>query len=234
MNTVLDYLAAHQLLWQLGALPLVTALVTWLFKPRSPEQYAALPPRVAAFLKLVAAIGWDAPKILEAIGQLVSGRARSAAAERAAKGLVIALAIGAISASSSACQSSSAVIPQTPRAKARAVVEVLADAVHEADATCASAARAKLDADLADTCAHAYDRARGVLLVAAGGIDAWGTASQGSLACDIVAGAGAAQDLLGALQANGVEVPAALADGLELFAALGLSCPVDAGKDGSQ
>lgn len=233
MNAILAYLAAHPLLWQLGVLPLVTALVTWVFKPLTPEQYAALPPRVAAALKLVAAIGWDSPKIFEAIGQLVSGRARSAAAERAAKGLAIALAIGAISASSSACASATP-LPTTPRAQARAVIRVLADAVHDADAACADVARQRLDADLADTCAHDYDRARGVLLVAAGGIDAWDTASQGSLACNIVAGAGAAQDLLGSLRANGVEAPAALSDGLELFAALGLSCPADAGKDGSQ
>lgn len=53
--------------------PLLTALATTLFKPRTDEEYARLPPRLAAFLKLVAALGLDIPKVLEAMGQIARG-----------------------------------------------------------------------------------------------------------------------------------------------------------------
>jgi hypothetical protein len=56
--------------------PALTALVTVLFKPRSPEEYAALPPRLAACLKLVGALGLDIPKMLEAAGQVLTGSSR--------------------------------------------------------------------------------------------------------------------------------------------------------------
>lgn len=79
MNTVINWLSEYPLVWELALFPLVTFVVTALLKPRTPEQYAELPPRVAAALKLVAAVGWDAPKIVESIGQLVTGRARSVA-----------------------------------------------------------------------------------------------------------------------------------------------------------
>jgi hypothetical protein len=63
-----DNAALLAILW-----PLLTALVTILFKPRTDDEYAKLPPRVAAFLKLVAALGLDVPKVLEALGQVASG-----------------------------------------------------------------------------------------------------------------------------------------------------------------
>lgn len=234
MNTVLNFFAAHPLLWQLGALPLVTALVTWVFKPRSPEQYAALPPRVAATLKLIAAVGWDAPKILEAIGQLVSGRALSAAAERAAKGLLVVGMLGAIAGGTSACASATP-LPTTPRAQARAVIRVLADAVHDADAACADVARQRLDADLADSCDRAYTTARAALLIAGDGVDAWDTAQQGPLSCRVLEGAAAAEQLLGDLESAHVEVPASLTDGLSLLHSVSISCSsaTDAGADSS-
>lgn len=53
---------------------LLSAIVTALFKPRTPEEYAALPPRLAAFLKTYAALGIDLPKLIEGIGQIVTKR----------------------------------------------------------------------------------------------------------------------------------------------------------------
>lgn len=82
MQSAIDWLSAHPLVWQLAMYPLLTAVVTWLFKPRTPEQYAALPPRVAAFLKLVAAVGFDAPKIIEAVSQVATGSSRTVTRER--------------------------------------------------------------------------------------------------------------------------------------------------------
>lgn len=55
---------------------LLTAILTHLFKPRSPEEYAALPPRVAAALKLMAALGVDWPKVVESLKQVASGSSK--------------------------------------------------------------------------------------------------------------------------------------------------------------
>lgn len=78
----MNYLQEHPLLWQIGLFPFITFLVSWLFKPRTPEDYAALNPRVAAALKFVAAVGFDAPKILESIAQMVQGKARTVSQEK--------------------------------------------------------------------------------------------------------------------------------------------------------
>lgn len=87
MQSAIDWLSAHPLVWQLALYPLLTAVVTWLLKPRTPEQYAALPPRLAAFLKLVAAVGFDAPKIVESVSQVVTGSSRSVKREKLEKEL---------------------------------------------------------------------------------------------------------------------------------------------------
>jgi hypothetical protein len=54
--------------------PIVTALVNALFKPRSAEEYAALHPRVAQVLRLVAALGLDPVKAVDALRALVARR----------------------------------------------------------------------------------------------------------------------------------------------------------------
>jgi len=43
--------------------PILSGLLTWLFKPRTPAEYAALPPWVADALILVAKAGVDVPGI---------------------------------------------------------------------------------------------------------------------------------------------------------------------------
>ncbi len=65
--------AAHpELVW-----PLLTALITLLFKPRTPTEYAQIAvrwPRVAAALQLIGALGLDVPKVVEAVQKVVTGR----------------------------------------------------------------------------------------------------------------------------------------------------------------
>lgn len=53
--------------------PLVTGIVTAVFRPRTPEEYAAMPPRVAAVIRFICAIGLDVPKALETIRLLLTG-----------------------------------------------------------------------------------------------------------------------------------------------------------------
>lgn len=85
MTPLILFLAAHPEFWAYFLFPLITLVVTWLTKPRTSEDFAAMNPRVAAFLKLVAAVGFDAPKILESISQLVTGKVRSVAEEKEKK-----------------------------------------------------------------------------------------------------------------------------------------------------
>lgn len=77
MDNVIQFFRDNPAVWQIGLFPVVTFLITWLFKPRTPEDYAALSPRVAALLKFVAAVGFDAPKIIESISQAVTGEAKT-------------------------------------------------------------------------------------------------------------------------------------------------------------
>lgn len=82
MQTFIAWLSAHPMLWQYLLYPLITSIVLWLRKPRTPEEFAQLPPRVAAALKLIGAIGFDAPKALVALNQLVTGKVLSPEAKR--------------------------------------------------------------------------------------------------------------------------------------------------------
>lgn len=82
MQTIIDWLSAHPTFWQLILYPLLTAIITWALKPRTPEEYSALPPRVAAALKFIAAIGFDAPKAIKALSQVVTGKSLTPQAKR--------------------------------------------------------------------------------------------------------------------------------------------------------
>lgn len=53
-----------------------SAVITAVFKPRTPEQYAAMSPRVAAFLKTFGGMFCDLPKIAEGAVQLWKGTRR--------------------------------------------------------------------------------------------------------------------------------------------------------------
>ena len=53
--------------------PIVTAIVTALMRKRTAAEYAAMPPRLAAFMRLVGAAGFNLPKVIETIGLLITG-----------------------------------------------------------------------------------------------------------------------------------------------------------------
>lgn len=72
MKQVFDWMVSHPEFMAAIVWPLLTALVTAIFKPRSAEEYSALPPKVAAALKLLAALGLDAPKVIEAAKEIVA------------------------------------------------------------------------------------------------------------------------------------------------------------------
>jgi len=70
LQGALDWLRANPALAGLFVY-LLTGLLTAAFKPRTPEQYAALPKPVAGFLKIASAIGLDPVKLVEALVTLL-------------------------------------------------------------------------------------------------------------------------------------------------------------------
>lgn len=81
----MDWIERHAVLMSVVVWPVVTALATALFKPRTPEEYSKLPPRLAAFLKLVGAIGFDVPNMIEAVKQGVANKSKSPGVYRATR-----------------------------------------------------------------------------------------------------------------------------------------------------
>jgi hypothetical protein len=83
MNKYLTFLEAHPALVSLILIPAVASVVNALTRPRSPEEYSAMPPRLAAFLKLLRAVFPDPQKAVTAATQFVQGKVLSPDAKRA-------------------------------------------------------------------------------------------------------------------------------------------------------
>jgi len=70
MNALSTFLDSHPQIAAAVVWPLLTALITWAFKPRSAEelaQLAAQSPKLAKGLAFVSALGVDVPALLDAI-----------------------------------------------------------------------------------------------------------------------------------------------------------------------
>lgn len=119
---------------------------------------------------------------------------------------------------------------KTPRDQARATIVILTLATREADVFCASHGKQTANLALLDRCHAAYDIARPALLTAEAGVDAWDTGARDGVACATAKGAAAAEDIAGDLRHAGADVPAALTDGLRLYATfMAGTCPKDGG-----
>lgn len=73
MNKILDWIAANPTLFALVVWPLITGVVTAIFRKPTAEEYAAMNPRWAAFRRLIGAIGLDVPKALETVRLVLTG-----------------------------------------------------------------------------------------------------------------------------------------------------------------
>jgi hypothetical protein len=69
MNTLLAFLSSHQEVMYSVAVAGAGALFNWICRPRTSEEYLALPPRVAAFFKFMAAVFPDPKGFAEAVYQ---------------------------------------------------------------------------------------------------------------------------------------------------------------------
>lgn len=73
MQPVTQWIEAHPVLTQL-VWPAISALVLWLFKPRTPADYASLNPRVAGFLMFVSGLGLDPMKVTQGLRRVLTGK----------------------------------------------------------------------------------------------------------------------------------------------------------------
>lgn len=77
MTAIVAWIAANPQLVSLivgGLISIICTILVAIFKPRTPEEYAAMTPRKAAILKLGAAVLPDVIKALKALQQLSSGK----------------------------------------------------------------------------------------------------------------------------------------------------------------
>lgn len=83
MNALLVWIRLNPVVFSIVIWPVLTGIVTFFFKPRTPEEYAAMNPRWAAFLKMLGGSGIDAPNILNGLKQFLTKDVATAAAYRA-------------------------------------------------------------------------------------------------------------------------------------------------------
>jgi len=69
-----NWIAAHPALFVAVLWPIVSAIITTVFRKRTVAELAELPPRVASFLKFTMAFGIDVPRTLDAIYGIVKAR----------------------------------------------------------------------------------------------------------------------------------------------------------------
>lgn len=233
--------------------PIVTAyivgtLVTAIFKPRTPEQFAAMPHWKASLLKLVGAVFTDPAKAQQAILSLILRKPLEAtfmikapnsnephdtdppagAPAVLAVPLTPAVPILAIAACLVlGCGAPGAKSPA--RDYARAGLSLVAQGQKEADHLCAELAQQKLDAKLAKTCADEYDTGRASLLAGQAVIDSWDSAQQADVFCAAGRGVEALKNVAAAIaSAGGPAMPPLVQDALSLGSELAVGCK-DAG-----
>jgi hypothetical protein len=107
------------------------------------------------------------------------------------------------------------------RAEVRGAVLATAEAVKIADETCAKYAIAKIDLDLARTCEDAYTQARGSLIVASSGIDAWTEQKRSAVTCAVIRAVEELSKMAKALSGKGAKVPPIIDDSIRLVSLLG-------------
>lgn len=75
MDVINEWAGRHQPLIALLLLlwPAITAVINWIWKPRTHEQYLAMPHRLAGFLEFVASAGFDPRGTLAGIYKFLTG-----------------------------------------------------------------------------------------------------------------------------------------------------------------
>lgn len=71
IDSGLDWLGAHPVIWAILVWPIVTAFFNWLFRPRTEADYLALPTWLATTLRFIAALGLDPVAMKDALQRRV-------------------------------------------------------------------------------------------------------------------------------------------------------------------
>lgn len=74
MQIITSWIEQHPYLFNTFIWPVISAVVLAIFKPRTPEQYARMNPRLAGILMLVSGLGLDLHKALEGVQRALTGR----------------------------------------------------------------------------------------------------------------------------------------------------------------
>lgn len=223
VTLALDWIEAHPTIFALVIMPIIGAIVSWLGKPRTVEEFARMPYLLAQALRLWSAVFPDPNKVLKVIGEVLT-RSKDAPTKpklppdppSGAGGLgVLALAI-ALSMGAHGCGGDA---KSPARDSARAAVVLVAEGVRIADETCAQVGAKQKDPALLKTCADAYDTTRASLLAAESAVDAWDAGDKKSLACALAAGVRGLAQIANAITHAGVELPLLVTDAMTLGAA---------------
>ena len=67
------WISLHPVLFTLVIWPVISGAITWVLKPRTPAQYAAMNPYLAAALKFISGFGLDAPHVVESVYEFLTG-----------------------------------------------------------------------------------------------------------------------------------------------------------------
>lgn len=73
MQAVIDWANRNPIVVNVLVWPLITAVLTWAFKPRTPEEYQRMG-RIGSVLKVLGAIGIDVPVLLQGLKELRTGK----------------------------------------------------------------------------------------------------------------------------------------------------------------
>lgn len=110
------------------------------------------------------------------------------------------------------------------RAEARGAVLAAAEAVKIGDQTCAKYALEKIDVELARACEDTYTQARGALIIAASGVDAWDEGKKAAVTCAVIRAVDEIVKMAGEMRKRNVRVPPIVDDSIRLASLLG-GCP---------
>lgn len=226
VNIVLDWIEAHPTIFTLVILPIIGALVSWVGKPRTPEEFAKMPYVLAQLLRVWSAIFPDPNKVVKVIVEMLTRKKVDQDAPTKPKlppdppsgagGALMAFAFVL----SFALHGCGGVKAPTARDATRAGVELLATALPMANELCSkSTDRATLE-----KCAKAYDVGRPSLVAAAQLVDVWAGASENDKACALSASLKAVAAIVDAMRAGGLEVPDLIRDAVSFAAPLIGSC----------
>lgn len=73
MTSIIQWIEQHPTLFAVAIWPAFTWLITWAFKPRTAAEYERLHPKLAALLKMIGALGLDAPAVIKAAREWKEG-----------------------------------------------------------------------------------------------------------------------------------------------------------------